>query len=383
MKNVLFVSHSSELNGAELWLLETLRTLDRAKFNPALIIPRPGPLGDAARRLGIEIDIVPMKWWLTEKGRVWRQPAAWLWNRRAVGQIAKMIGEKRVDLVFTNSAATFGGARAAKKAGVPHVWAIHELVGGECPFLRYLLGKKALAELIIRNSSKIIVNSETSKAAFPEAERIVVIYNGVRVKDGGDAAPKVRREDLGLKRDDLVAGIIGKIYEGKGQREAIQAVSLLSGKYPTLKLLVVGDVRDQRYYRGIGRLAASGGLKDRVKFMGYWPHLAGLLKIMDVVIVASVVDSFGRTALEAMASGVPVLAVRAGGLPEIVEPGENGFLAESRDPAELARGLDFILGNPDKAREAAAGALITLREKFTLEGQARGVGRVLAEVLGE
>jgi len=382
MRNLLFVSHSAELNGAELWLLGTLRTLDRGKYRPLLIIPRPGPLAEAVRRLGIETQVVPMKWWLTEKKRVWRQPAAWVWNSRAVGKIAKTIGERHADLVFTNSAATFGGAKAAKRARVPHVWAIHEIVGGEHPFLHYVLGRRALADFIVQNSAKIIVNSEASRAALAENGKIAVIYNGVAADADGRGRPAVRREDLGFEKSDLVAGIVGKIYAGKGQREAVLAVSRLARTHPNLKLLIVGSPKDNRYYRRLLGLIKAEGLEGRVRFTGYWPDLDGLLKTIDAVVVASVVDSFGRTALEAMAAGVPVLAVRAGGLPEIVEHGRNGFLAESRDPEDLARVLDFIFRHPDKAREAAERGRQTVLEKFTLEAQARGVARVLEEVLG-
>jgi len=121
MKTILFVSHSAELNGAELWLLETLRGLDRAKYVARLVVPRPGPLVDAVRALGIETRIISMKWSITEKSRVWRQPFAGFWNIWSVKRIARLIGRDSIDLVFTNSAAVFSGAKAARRMGVRHV----------------------------------------------------------------------------------------------------------------------------------------------------------------------------------------------------------------------------------------------------------------------
>ncbi|MCJ7587140.1 MAG: hypothetical protein MUQ00_04465, partial [Candidatus Aminicenantes bacterium] len=64
-RTVLFLSHTAELNGAERWLLETVRSLDRSRFRPVLALPGPGPLDDAAAAEGIERFKVPMKWWLT------------------------------------------------------------------------------------------------------------------------------------------------------------------------------------------------------------------------------------------------------------------------------------------------------------------------------
>jgi glycosyltransferase involved in cell wall biosynthesis len=76
-----------------------------------------------------------------------------------------------------------------------------------------------------------------------------------------------------------------------------------------------------------------------------------------------------------------VLAVRAGGLPEIVHDGKNGFLVDSREPRKLADALDFIFQNPDKAKKAAEEGLRTVREKFSLERQIREVEHTLEDIL--
>lgn len=379
MTRVLFVSHSAELNGAELWLLETLKRLDRDRYRPTLVTPCPGPLNDSASALGLDVHVVPMKWWLTERSRVWRQPLAGLLNAAGVRKVADVARSTGAVMVFSNSAAMSIGARAARSIGVPHVWAVHEILGGRRPFLHHILGRRAAVNFILRNSARVIVNSEASRAAFPANEKLRLIYNGVDVINGDVRKQAALRAEFGIKDGDLVAGVIGKIYEGKGQREALQAGVSLASRYPRLKWLIVGAVRDKRYARGLSDLVRAAGIGDRVHFTGYHPDLLDLLKIMTVVVIPSVVESFGRVALEAMAAGVPVVAVRAGGLPEIVVHGENGFLAETRDPANIADMLDFVLRNPDKARWAAENGLKTVRAKFSVERQVRGVESVLEE----
>ena len=74
MKTVLFVSHSSERNGAERMLLDVLCGLDRGKFRPFLALPRTGPLQREAEKAGITTRVVPMKWSLTERSKIWKQP---------------------------------------------------------------------------------------------------------------------------------------------------------------------------------------------------------------------------------------------------------------------------------------------------------------------
>jgi glycosyltransferase involved in cell wall biosynthesis len=382
MKNILFVSHSAELNGAELWLLETLRGLDRGKYLPMLVVPRPGPLAEAARALGVATRVVSMKWSITEKSRLWRQPFAALWNVASVARIGRIIRGERIDLVFTNSAAVASGARAARRAGVPHVWAIHEVLGGDAPFLRSLRGPRALTAFIAAASAMVIVNSKLTGSAFRDGAKVVLVPNGLDIKPGVPGRREALRSELGLEAGDFAAGIVGKIYEGKGQREAVRATAHLAPRHPGFKLLVIGDVRDEAYARSLREFVAANGLERHVLFLGYRPDLGDVLKLLNAVVVASVVESFGRAALEGTPAGVPVLAVRAGGLTEIVRPGDNGFLMDSRAPEDIARGLEYIIGNPEAAAAAVEGGYRTIREEYSLEKQIRGVERVLADVLG-
>jgi glycosyltransferase involved in cell wall biosynthesis len=192
----------------------------------------------------------------------------------------------------------------------------------------------------------------------------------------------ILREDLGILPDDAVIGVVGKIYEGKGQREVIQAVADLLPRFPRIKLLVVGDVKDARYYRSLQNLVGRRGLEKNVSFLGYRRDLPDLLSLMRVMVIASVVESFGRVALHAMAAGVPVLAVSAGGIPEIFRHEEDGFLIESRRPERIGQALGDILNNPGKALQVMHRGLQTVRERYSLEDQVKKIERVIDECLG-
>lgn len=98
MKTVLFVSHSSELNGAERMLLDVLRGLDRGKFRPLLALPRKGPLQRETEEAGILTRVLPMKWSLTERSKAWKQPLTRAWNFPGVIRMARLIRNEAVDL---------------------------------------------------------------------------------------------------------------------------------------------------------------------------------------------------------------------------------------------------------------------------------------------
>ena len=380
MISVLFVSHSAELNGAELWLLETLRRLDRKVFAPSLILPRPGPLAQAAEKFGVVVDIVPMKWWVTEKSRVWRQPVAWALNRRAVRRIVALARERKAEVIFSNSSAMFGGALAARRAKLPHIWSIHEILSGEQAFLHYLRGTKALTRFILDRSNRVIVNSERTRAAFPPSDKIVLIYNGLTIRPGDPEIRHIIKAEFALEDGSRAIGIIGKLYPGKGQMEVLQAFALLAERYPDLKLIFMGATANAKYEADLRRFIRLNRLTRRVFFAGFRSDLIEILQTLSVVVVASVVDSFGRAALEAMAAGVPVLAIRAGGLPEIVQHGENGFLADTRDPDVLAKALSDILDHPELRPAITKNGFRTVREKFSGERQVKDIERVILEV---
>ncbi len=376
---VLFVSHSAELNGAERMLLLILRELDRRAITPLLAVPCPGPLLGAAARAGVPGFVVPSKWWLTKRGGTWKQPLAWLWNIRSVSRLKALVRRERVGLVVTNSAGNFSGAFAARWAGVPHVWSIHEILSGRERLLSFILGPRMLARLIRRLSDAVLVNSRATGEAFSGMGGVKRVPNGL---DPGEAMgrPDERlRKKLGLRKTDRVLGIVGKVTPDKGQHEAIRALADLGGRRPDLRLLIVGVIADKRYFAKLQDMISDRGLEGRVLFTGFVPDVFAHLRLMDLLLITSRMESFGRTAIEAMASGTPVLAARVGGLPEVITPDRDGFLIESARVEVLAPEIDRLLGHPALLRRAAAQGRRTVRRKFDLVKITREVERILRD----
>jgi glycosyltransferase involved in cell wall biosynthesis len=382
MKNICFLSHSSELNGAELNLLQVLEGIDRFRFYPHLIVPREGLLLDEAKKLGIEAEVIPSKWWLTERSKVWKQPIAWIWNKHAVLGLARWIKQKQIDLVFSNSSASSVGALSAKKAKVPHIWYIHELLGGATPQLIYMFGQKVLARKIGRYSCRVLVNSMATEAFFSDKTNVQLVYNGVQLQDEGGSESQSLGRQWGLNDPDIVFGMVGKICEEKGQREVITALGMLGKDHP-LKLLIVGGVKSKVYFAELKEICSVYDIKDRVIFTGYQRDVFGVLGLMDCLIVASSAESFGRTIIEAMSVKIPVIAVKSGGIPEILSHGINGFLLSSRKPEEIKKRMASFLDNREIHIRAAEMGCRTVQEKFSLSSQVKIIENVLEECLGE
>jgi glycosyltransferase involved in cell wall biosynthesis len=376
---VLFVSHTAELNGAERMLLQTLTGLDRKKVFPLLAVPRSGPLADEAARTGAPVFVVRSKWWLSGRNGVWKQPAAWLWNIPSVLRLRSLVRREGVDLVFSNSSANFGGALAARLADVPHVWSIHEILGGPRRLLSFLLGSRMLVWAIESLSQAVIVNSEATAAPFGRSSRIRRVPNGIDLRSAAGRRDDRLRRRLGFEKKHKVVGVVGKITPGKGQREAILALAGLSARRPDVRLLCVGVVGDPRYFASLRELVRRRGLESRVVFSGYVADIFSYIRLMDLLLITSRSESFGRTAVEAMAAGVPVLAVAVGGLTEIISSGRTGFLAESSEPGLLVPEIERLLARPAALAAVVRRGRAEVRRRYGLAPVVSRVERILLE----
>jgi glycosyltransferase involved in cell wall biosynthesis len=382
MKYICFLSHSSELNGAELNLLQILERIDKQKFKPFLIVPQEGLLFDEAKKVGIEAEVFPSKWWLTERGKMWKQPLAWIWNIRAVLGLARWIKNQRIDLVFSNSSASSIGALSAKRTNVPHVWYIHEILGGETPQLIYIFGQKTLARKIVRCSRRVLVNSLATEEFFEEKSNVQLVYNGIQPQP--EERPETQGSDYrwGLDDQDVVFGMVGKICEEKGQREVIAALGML-GKDQPWKLMIVGEEKSKTYLAELVEICIAYDIEDRVIFTGYQRDVFDALHLMDCLIVASNAESFGRTIIEAMSVKTPVIAVKSGGIPEIISHGTNGFLLSSRKPEVIKEAIVSFLNDRKTYERTANMGYRTVQEKFHLSSQVQEIEKVLEDCLEE
>ena len=380
-KKILFISHSSELYGAEKVLLQTIEGLNKKDFQPILVLPRTGPFHRKAKKLGVETVLVPFKWWLTEKNRVWKQPFSWLWSLTCIVRIARLIQREDIDLVFSNSAVNFCGALAARWRGVPHIWSIHEILGGKNASLCFLFGNRALVSLISVLSTKIIVNSETTGQSFKEKGAVHTVFNGFLWSPQDRGLGELYRQKFGFTSHDYILGIVGKIYPEKGQKNVVESIDLIAKTHHDVRLLVMGEVRDNRYFKQIQRYILERKLEKRVIFKDYIPEIFDVLALLDLLVIASCVESFGRVAVEAMSVKTAVLAVRKGAMAEVIIPGENGFLVDSSDPEVMAEAILSIRDNPEQVRKVVEKGYHLVREKYSVENQILKTEEIVWECL--
>ncbi len=201
---------------------------------------------------------------------------------------------------------------------------------------------------------------------FP-AERVGVIYNGIDLGILPTPADRASvRAELGVHPDALVVGTIARLDPVKDLPTMIEAVARLRRSTPAL-LLVIGDGAERS---ALERAAAAAGAQETVRFLGHREDARRWLAGCDVYANSSIHEGVSLTILEAMSAGLPVVASRVGGTPEIV-PEEVGRLVAPRDPGALAAALAALAADGPQRQQLGRAARRHVEERFTIERMVR------------
>lgn len=180
------------------------------------------------------------------------------------------------------------------------------------------------------------------------------------------------RAKLGIAERRTI-GVFGRVRPQKGVGDFVEAILAVLPRYPQWQVLFIGQVTSEfAAYQGdlVAKLTAAG-LADRVQFTGFLDDFADLprwYQAMDAVACVSRNEGFGVTCLEAMASGVPVLATEAGAWPDILEHGVDGWLVKPADCADLANGLEHLCrATPDELQAMGRRARKKVEDRFAIQ----------------
>ena len=213
---------------------------------------------------------------------------------------------------------------------------------------RWKYGRTCHAVIAVSENIK-----ELSARAGVRAERIAVIPDGIdfpAALPGGEVRQRLR-ESWGCQETNFVVGLLGAATPEKGQDTALAALALLKSRLPAVRMICVSDV-------------AAGATDSNVIQLGAVEDLDAFFPGIDLFLMPSKAEGLGSSALWAMAYGIPVVATRVGGLPEIVIENETGWLVPPAAPQAMADAI--VLAASDAARLAEFGRRgRTQAEKFS------------------
>jgi glycosyltransferase involved in cell wall biosynthesis len=196
-------------------------------------------------------------------------------------------------------------------------------------------------------------------------ERLWFLGNGIDL-DRFQPRPDVRavvRVELGYSDDEVVVGAVGRLVHEKGYRELFEAARLLRDDHPHLRWLVVGptdaEKGDPLTDEDIRRAEADG-----IRFLGRRDDPERLYQAMDIYVLASHREGWPRSAMEAAACGLPVIATDIRGCRQVVDDGVTGILVTPRSPSRLAEAVKIIVADPNVRARYASAASTDARQRF-------------------
>ncbi|MGH7279381.1 MAG: glycosyltransferase, partial [Candidatus Rokuibacteriota bacterium] len=199
---------------------------------------------------------------------------------------------------------------------------------------------------------------------IPE-RKLVTIVNGVDTSRFRDGDRDAGRRVLGVPEGVPVVGTVGRLDPVKDQAGLLRAFARVATQHPDAMLLVAGDGPCRAE---LDTLAADLGLGGRARFLGEREDVPVVLRALDLFVLPSIAEGISNTILEALATGLPVIATRVGGNPELVDDGATGALVPARNPDALARAISAYVDDSHLRRLHGKAARQQAVERFDLAG---------------
>lgn len=342
---------SQQVSGPDESLLTLLGALIPMGVEAHLVLPRPGPQVPRHEALGVKVHYAP----LTVLKRRPGLGTLLLPFRlaRGVAAVARIARRERVDLIHTNMEVVLDGAIVSRLLRIPHVLHYRGNTNDD-PKLVF----DVLTRFWTATAEKIICISNATAEIFRKrglVAKVEVVYNPVDVDAFATAevSNEIRRE-LGAGPSDVLVGTVGRIHPRKDVATFLRAGALVAKEVPGLKLVVVGSAEapeEVTYQLDMRALARDLSIVDRLTWAGARRDMPRVLKALDVFVLCSRHEGFGRVVVEAMAAGTPMVLSREGALPELAEDGRLGSLAVAGDAQSFA--VATALLRCDKAAGAA------------------------------
>ena len=341
---ILWLSHDSNMSGANICLDEFLEIMHGEKVENHLIIPRDGKMKESALNKTSAIHFVKFyswNWPINSTPPISLRIKRLLRNRKAVYDIEKLIRLIKPDYVVSNTVVTPVAALAAKRTGTKHIWIIHEF-GEEDHGYTIGGGFKNAARKINDLSSEVVFVSkavEQKYMPFVSLEKRQIVHNAFL----GETASAVHKIAEGKLR--LI--MLGQIAPSKNQLDAFKAIKYCMQSGLDVTLDVFGKADEDEYKKELDEFIRSENLHDRISFRGPTNNPLDILIQYDALLMCSRMEAFGRVTVEALKCGVPVIAANTGGTNEIVKDNIDGYLYQSGNATNLAEKIQLFARRRD------------------------------------
>lgn len=319
-----FTGAHGDWGGASRVIYTAIRNFDQSRLSALVMLPMHGPIEKELDSRGIR----HIKWGgLTE----FKSPFSYFKSFFRALRLyrAKNVRAIHVNFAFWRPAEIL----AARVLGIPVVAHYHLLSPSPGPFIRLCRAVICVSHYTAEHSSSLGVEKK-------------VIYNPIDLArfEGGRNA----RTEFGCSADNVVVSFMGQIREIKGVQDFISMAKII--KNPNVRFLIAGECRDPVKFSGsysLDQLNEMISSDSRIRYLGYVGAVEDIYQSSDIIVFPSRwQEPLGLIPLEAGACRKPVVSTRVGGIPEIVNDGDNGFVVEPADPGSLAERTLQLVNDP-------------------------------------
>ncbi len=359
--HILHVETGQHLYGGALQVLYLVKGLKEQGCRSTLVCAKGSKIGEAAAGFA-PIHEVPMMGEL---------------DPRFVLRLRRIIRTEHPDIVHVHSrrGADLWGIIAARLAKTK-VILTRRVDNPELPWVAQMKYRLCDGVITISEGIRQVLLSESIPA-----QKIVCIPSGVASKQHNQGCKSEWFcSEFGLRLNHKVIGVIGQLIPRKGHRYLIEAAPEILKHYPGTRFLFLGQGPLQR---DLEQLSKSIHMADKVHFAGFRTDLERILPCLDLVVHPATMEGLGVSLLQAAAAGVPIVATRVGGIPEIVHDGVNGYLVDVGNTQAIVDAVLTLLHNPLKAKRLGRAGRELVRSHFSLEAMVRGNLRVYHDILSE
>lgn len=370
---ILFLSHYSGLYGANQSLLSLMVWLKRNGVDIYVLVPKEGEFTEELGIRGIKFFVLKYySLWVKKRtfANLIKACAKSVINFFMIYHARKIAKGIDCDIIYTNSSVLGFGYDLAKSINKPHVWHFREF--GDLDYgLTYFRGKNCIINKANSLFNITVFISEALREHYKEVKNGKVIYNGV-IKSSDIVNIEPNEPNY-----PFMFSFVGLLHKAKNVLEAIEGFYLADVKNSLLN--IYGDSNDEDYKKQIVETIARYELQECVILHGFEKSKDVIFENTDCLIMPSRNEGFGRVTAEAMSRGKIVVGYNGGGTSEIIHNEQNGFLYTG-SATELAAIVNKVHFNYDKLSDIRHNAVVTVKEKFTVEKYGENVLNIIEDL---
>ena len=354
MCTILFPLDSFDApTGGGVSALLLITRLNSQHFTPLAIFPTPCQAVELLRSAHIQTEI----WPLHENHGVGR----YIWD---IGRSLIFLKQHKIRLIHFNHLGYWKPAEiiAATMLNIPIITHLRLIHKETSPFIRH-------SQVIIANSMF------TGSASAVPQDKVRVVYNAVDLErfDRGQSL----RTEFGIAEEELVVGFIGNLQKIKGVEMFIELAATFQQSHA--RFIIAGGCNDPAYLEQLRN--KMQGISNLL-YLGYRSDVENIYHTVDLVVMPSQWDEpFGRITIEAGAAKKPIISTRVGGIPEIIEHGENGYLVDKDDFHALARYTTRLLQDVSLRTRLGVAGRANVEAKFTIAHHLQNIETIYRELL--